>query len=63
VPTTYLWGRQDTALGPFGAQRTGEFVRAPYRFVALDAGHWLPECQPAVVAGEVLSRIAGTAEA
>ncbi len=63
VPTTYLWGSQDAALGAYGAHRTGEFVQAPYRFVALDAGHWLPECQPAVVAAEVLSRIAGTTSA
>jgi pimeloyl-ACP methyl ester carboxylesterase len=60
VPTTYLWGNQDEALGARGANDTAGYVSAPYRFVELEAGHWLPECQPEVVAREVLLRVAGT---
>ena len=44
VPTTYIWGSKDPALGPDAARRTSEYVRGPYRFVTLDAGHWIPEC-------------------
>jgi pimeloyl-ACP methyl ester carboxylesterase len=43
VPTLYVWGRHDGALGPVAARATARYVEAPYRFVDLDAGHWIPE--------------------
>lgn len=57
VPTTYLWGRHDFALGEVAALRTGAHVAADYRFVDLDAGHWLPETRPEQVASAILSRV------
>ncbi len=57
VPTTYLWGMHDPALGRAAALRTARFVRADYRFVILDAGHWLPETHPGQVVAEVLRRM------
>ena len=57
VPTTYVWGRRDFALGRAAAERTAAHVSGDYRFVALDAGHWLPETRPAEVAAAVLARI------
>lgn len=44
VPTLYVWGRRDPALGESGALATADYVTGPYTFVALpDHGHWLPE--------------------
>ncbi|MFI9271101.1 alpha/beta fold hydrolase [Kitasatospora sp. NPDC052896] len=44
VPTLFVWGTADRALGREAAELTAEYVRAPYRFVALEgATHWLPE--------------------
>ncbi len=44
VPTLYVWGSADPALGRTAAEGTAAQVDAPYRFVPLDgAGHWLPE--------------------
>jgi pimeloyl-ACP methyl ester carboxylesterase len=57
VPTTYVWGRHDFALGRAAAEGTAEFVRAPYTFVELDSGHWLPETEPAAVADAILERV------
>ncbi len=57
VPTTYLWGRSDVALGRTAAEATGRYVAAPYRFVELDAGHWLPESCPREVADVILHRV------
>jgi pimeloyl-ACP methyl ester carboxylesterase len=57
VPTTYVWGRHDFALGRAGAQATGRFVSAAYLFVELDAGHWLPEKSAAEVAALTLDRV------
>ncbi|RJK95299.1 alpha/beta fold hydrolase [Vallicoccus soli] len=60
VPTTYLWGSRDAALGRTAAERTGEHVAADYRFEVLEgAGHWLPETRAGTVAAAVLARVAG----
>ena len=45
-PTLYVWGNRDTALGRAAATETAELVTGPYRFVELDAVHWLPEVEP-----------------
>ena len=57
VPTTYVWGRHDFSLGSVAAARTAGHVAADYRFVGLDAGHWLPETRPVEVAAAILDRV------
>lgn len=59
VPTTLVWGTGDVALGGVAARRTGHHVRSEYRFVEVDAGHWLPETHPHLVASEVLRHVDG----
>ena len=44
VPTLYVWGSGDPALGPRAAATSGRWVTGAYRFEVLaGAGHWLPE--------------------
>lgn len=44
VPTLYVWGTEDTVIGPEAARFTADHVAGPYRFEALEgAGHWIPE--------------------
>lgn len=44
VPTLYIWGERDPALGAKAAHATAEYVSGAYTFVALPGqGHWLPE--------------------
>lgn len=57
VPTSYVWGCRDFALGEVAALRTAAHVAADYRFVPLDAGHWLPETRAAEVAAAILDRV------
>ncbi|PZE75388.1 alpha/beta fold hydrolase [Curtobacterium sp. MCBD17_019] len=57
VPTSYLWGSRDAALGRVAAEATERYVAAPYRFVAVDEDHWLPENAAALVAEVVLDRV------
>ncbi|MGC1208406.1 MAG: alpha/beta fold hydrolase [Ornithinimicrobium sp.] len=57
VPTTYIWGNGDFALGRAAAQRTAQYARSEYRFIEVDAGHWLPETHPALVAEEIIRRV------
>lgn len=59
VPTTFAWGSRDPYVDRASAERCGRHVVAPYRFVELDAGHWLPENAPDAVADLVLERVAG----
>ena len=54
VPTTYLWGVREAYLGREAAERTEAYVDAPYRFIELDADHWLPEKCPDEVAAAIL---------
>lgn len=56
VPTTYVWGSRDPFLGRAAAERTERYVTGTYRFVAAEAGHWLPEREPELVVREVLAR-------
>lgn len=60
VPTTFVWGRHDAFLGRVAAEATGDLVRADYRFVELDEGHWLPEVAPGRCAEEILARVRST---
>jgi pimeloyl-ACP methyl ester carboxylesterase len=57
VPSTYVWGRGDPALGRAAAEATADHVHGDYLFVELDAGHWLPELRPHEVAEAVLDRV------
>jgi pimeloyl-ACP methyl ester carboxylesterase len=58
VPTTYVWGTGDAALGRAGAEGCGAHVDAAYRFVELEgASHWIPEECPERLAAEVLATV------
>ncbi|MFD3423436.1 alpha/beta fold hydrolase [Streptomyces decoyicus] len=58
VPTLFLWGSEDTALGRGAAESTGEWMDGPYRFEALEgASHWLPEEVPDVVTPKILDHL------
>jgi len=58
VPTTYVWGADDIAFLRPAAERSGAFVDADYRFVALDGvTHWVPDQAPDILATEILRRV------
>jgi len=59
VPTLYVWGSADPALGLAAAQATGDYVVGPYTFVVLAGqGHWLPERAPDQIAPLLLDHLA-----
>lgn len=49
VPTLYVYGTADVALGPEAAHATQDHVEGPYRMIELDCDHWVPEHAPDVV--------------
>jgi pimeloyl-ACP methyl ester carboxylesterase len=58
VPTTYVWGSRDFALGRRAAELTTEHVVGPYEFIELNAGHWLPETRADECAAAIIARVA-----
>ncbi len=58
VPTLYVWGAQDPALGPAAAAATARYVTGPYTFVQLPGGgHWIPEREPAALLEPLLAHL------
>ncbi|MEO3744875.1 alpha/beta hydrolase [Plantactinospora sp. B5E13] len=61
VPTTFVWGDTDMAVGPVAARNCAGFVTGDYRFVPLTGvGHWVPETAAQALADAVLARITDT---
>ncbi|QIS16702.1 alpha/beta fold hydrolase [Nocardia arthritidis] len=53
VPTLYVWGTEDSAVGSTAALAAEGYVRGPYRFEMLeDVSHWIPKEAP-----EALTRL------
>jgi pimeloyl-ACP methyl ester carboxylesterase len=57
VPTLYVYGTRDFALGSKAADLTGRYVTGPYRYERLDASHWMPEEVPDVVAKLIIEHL------
>ena len=61
VPTLYVWGDGDTALGRAAAESTADHVAGPYRFEAMaGVGHWIPEEVPERLNALLLEHLAAS---
>lgn len=64
VPSMYLWGERDPALGRAAAEATADFIASDYTFEVLDGvGHWVPETAPDLVSKSLLSFWGGLEDA
>ena len=60
VPTLYVWGDGDPAIGRDAAVATADHVTGPYRLVALEGvGHWIPELAAERFTSLLLDHLAG----
>ena len=57
VPTLYIWGNKDQALQRSGVDMTKEYVAGYYRFIELEAGHWLVQESYDSVYSELLAHL------
>ena len=58
VPTLFVWGDQDLALGRAAATETARYVNSPYQFEILDGySHWLLEEAPDKISALVLRHL------
>ena len=57
TPTVLIWGNRDTAIGRAAVEASHHQMRGPYRFVELDAGHWLIQEARERVIDEILGML------
>ncbi len=57
TPTLTIWGNKDNAIGRKSTVDAAKFMTGPYRFVEMDAGHWLIQEKPAEVTAEILAHL------
>ena len=55
--TQFIWGNKDMALGRKGAELTKDYMTGEYKFIELDAGHWLIQEDYNKVSSAILSFI------
>jgi len=42
VPTLFIWGKHDSAIGPKSVALNHHYVKAAYKEIVMDATHWIP---------------------
>lgn len=58
VPTLYVWGTEDVAVGSTAALATEAWVGGRYRFEMLeDLSHWVPEEEPEIMTALLLDHL------
>ncbi|MGE5595621.1 MAG: alpha/beta fold hydrolase [Hyphomicrobiales bacterium] len=57
LPTLLIWGNGDQAIGRKGVEDGAQFMKGYYRFVELDAGHWLTQEKPDEVRDEIIAHL------
>ena len=61
VPTLFVWGPEDPAVGRVAAEGCEQHVQGPYRFVELEgAGHWIPDSHAGRLAQEIVEHLERT---
>ena len=61
TPTLLVWGNRDQAIGRKGVEDAAAYMKGPYKFVELDAGHWLIQEKPDKVIAEVTGHLKANA--
>lgn len=41
IPTLFVWGKNDIAIGAFAAECNHKYMKGDYTFLELEGGHWL----------------------
>lgn len=57
IPTLFIWGNRDGAVGRAAIDAMATFMHGPYRNIELDAGHWLFVDQRDAVVEAVVAHI------
>ncbi len=57
VPTLFIWGEADPAIGRYGVEKCQDYVKGDYNFVKVKGGHWLVQTNYEEVASSVIGHL------
>jgi pimeloyl-ACP methyl ester carboxylesterase len=57
VPTLFIWGEADPAIGYYGVEKCQDHVKGDYNFVKVKGGHWLVQTNYDEVASSVITHL------
>ncbi|AWL27560.1 alpha/beta hydrolase [Acinetobacter defluvii] len=58
VPTLFIWGKHDSAVGAKSVALNHRFVKAPYKEIIMDATHWIPVQNAKELSAYILEAVA-----
>ena len=57
VPTLFIWGNEDVAVGRLGTELMADYMKGPYSIIEVNAGHWLLSESPEQVIDPIVEHI------
>ena len=57
TPTLFIWGKNDKYIGAYGVESGHKFLKGYYKFVKLDAGHWLIQTKYQEIRTEIIEHL------
>ena len=57
VPTLFIWGKYDIAIGAFAAESNHNYMKGDYTFLELEGGHWLIQSNYAEVKTAIIKHL------
>lgn len=60
VRTLFIWGNKDIAIGPAAVSKGHKYMKNEYKFLELDAGHWLIQTKYFEVKQAIIEHLSNT---
>ncbi len=57
MPTLFIWGNHDMAIGAKGVEDGHQYIQGPYTFLELEAGHWLIQTKYAEIKSAIFKHL------
>ena len=57
IPTLFIWGNDDLAIAKGGVDLGHTYMKGEYKFVELNAGHWLMQFNEEECSKEIIEHI------
>ncbi len=58
LPVLFIWGKKDLYTAPVGVEAGHKYMKGYYRFIQIDAGHWLMEFNTDFCVKQMLEHVA-----
>ena len=57
VPTLFIWGNRDPAIGAYSVNEGHKYLKSDYEFLELNSGHWLIQSEYEEVKGAITRQL------